>query len=164
MTSGVAKPMTRAAASGMNVGVNAAVRWGLAVVAAAGLAVDAWTHFDVADLYDFNRTSTVNEGVLFRVEASLAIVAAVWILIRPGLLSALFTVLLAGGGAALLVVYRYVDVGTLGPLPNMHEPIWYREKTVSLIGELVATGAALVLLAVLLVSARRASRRTAVHA
>jgi hypothetical protein len=46
----------------------------------------------------------------------------------------------------------------------MHEPIWYREKTVSLIGELVATGAALVLLAVLLVSARRASRRTAVHA
>ncbi|MDT4891382.1 MAG: hypothetical protein QOE97_417 [Pseudonocardiales bacterium] len=144
--------------------MNKPTRWALAVVAAAGLVVDAWTHFDLAHLYDFNRTSTVNEGVLFRVEASLAIVAAVWILVRPGYLSAAFTVLLAGGGAALLVVYRYVDVGKLGPLPNMHEPIWYREKTVSLIGELVATAAALVLLAALPVLNRRRAARTAVSA
>jgi hypothetical protein len=140
------------------VGMNTVVRWSLVVVAVAGLIVDAWTHLDLAHLYTFNTTGTLNEGVLFRVEAGLAIAAAVWILLRPGILSAIGTVLVAGGGAVLLVVYRYVDVGKLGPIPNMHEPIWYHEKVVSLIGELVALAAALAFVAVAYL-ARSSSRR-----
>jgi drug/metabolite transporter (DMT)-like permease len=139
--------------------MNPIVRWGLVLLVVAGLVVDAWTHFDVAHLYTFNRTSTVNEGVLFRVEAVIALVSAALILARPNALTATFAALVAGGGAALLVLYRYVDVGKLGPLPNMHEPIWYDEKVVSLIGELVAFVAAAALLAGIALTRRAAPTR-----
>jgi hypothetical protein len=127
--------------------MNVFVRWGLVLLVVAGLVVDAWTHFDLAHLYVFNRTNTLNEGVLFRVEAVIALVAAVLVLVRPNVLTALFSAAVAGGGAVLLVLYRYVDVGKIGPIPNMHEPIWFDEKVVSLVGELVAFVAAAGLLA-----------------
>jgi hypothetical protein len=98
----------------------------------------------------------VNEGVLFRIEGAAAVVVAVLVLVRQNVLTAALTVLLAGGGAALLVLYRYVAVGKIGPIPNMYEPIWFQEKVVSLIGELVAVVAGLALLAISL-SARRRS-------
>ena len=45
-----------------------------------------------------------------------------------------------GVGAVLL--YGLVDVGTLGPLPDMYDPTWSTEKVVSLIAEgLAALGA-----------------------
>jgi hypothetical protein len=88
------------------------------------------------------------------VEAALAIAAALWLLVRPGLLSASFAVLVAGGGAAVLLIYRYVNVGKIGPIPNMYDPEWFTEKNWSLVGELVATAAALALLGVAAVSRR----------
>jgi hypothetical protein len=50
----------------------------------------------------------------------------------------------------LLLLYRFVDVGELGPLPNMYEPLWYDEKSAAAWGEAVAAtaSAALVLLVV----------------
>jgi hypothetical protein len=33
------------------------------------------------------------------------------------------------------VLYRYVDVGSIGPIPNMYEPAWFGEKTHSAIAE-----------------------------
>jgi hypothetical protein len=140
--------------------MNAFVRWPLAAVIAAGLAVDAYTHFDLAHEFSFNSTGTVNEGVLFQVEAVLAILSGLLILYRQNVWTALLVVLVAGGGAAALLLYRYVDVGKIGPLPSMYEPIWFREKVISLIGELVALGGALVLLAASLLMRRRAPRRT----
>jgi hypothetical protein len=132
------------------------LRWVLVGIAVVGLGIDAWTHFDLASLYRFNRTSVVNEAVLFRVEASLAIVAAVWLVLQPKLLAILFSVALTGGGAFLLVLYRYVDVGKIGPIPNMYEPIWTGEKQLALAGELIALVASLVLLG-MYVYDRRAS-------
>jgi hypothetical protein len=142
--------------------MNALTRWALAVVAAAGLGIDAFTHLDLARLYRFNTTGTVNEGVLFQIEAALAIVAGLWILLRPGVLSSAFTLLVAGGGAFVLLLYRYVNVGKIGPIPNMYDPGWFTEKKWSLAGELVAVGASLVLLVLALVS-HRSSRRTGVR-
>jgi hypothetical protein len=139
--------------------MNALTRWALAVVAAAGLGIDAFTHLDLAHLYQANTTGTVNEGVLFQIEAALAIVAGIWILLRPGVLSAAFTLLVAGGGAFVLLLYRYVNVGKIGPIPNMWDPGWFPEKKWSLAGELIAVGASLVLLVLALVS-HRTSRRT----
>jgi multisubunit Na+/H+ antiporter MnhC subunit len=127
--------------------MNALVRWGLILIAVLGLGIDAYTHLDLAKLYSGNTTGTVNEGVLFQIEASLAIVAGLWLLVRPGILSVVFTLLITGGGAAALLVYRYVNVGKIGPIPNMWEPIWTTEKQWSLAGELIAFVAALVLLA-----------------
>ena len=129
--------------------MKAITRWAMAVLAAAGLGIDAYTHLDLAHLYAFNTTGALNEGALFRVEAALAIGAAVWLLVRPALRSAGFAALVAGGGAAVLLIYRYVDVGKIGPVPNMYDPEWFTEKKWSLAGEVLATGAALVLLGAL---------------
>ena len=141
--------------------MNAVARWGLIVVALVGLGIDAYTHLDLAHLYMGNTTGTVNEGVLFQIEAGLAIAAGVWLLLRPGVLSIIATVLITAGGAAALVVYRYYDIGKIGPIPNMHEPIWFTEKKWSLAGELIALVAVLVLLAITVLNRRRAPRGAA---
>lgn len=52
--------------------------------------------------------------------------------------------LVAASAVGALVLYYYVDMGALGPLPDMYEPVWYMEKTVSLAGEGGAALAALV--------------------
>ncbi len=134
--------------------MNPIARWGLVVAAVAGLAVDAYTHLDLAHGYDVNRTDVVSQGTLFRVEAVLAIAVAVLLIVRRTVWTALATVAVAGGGLATLLLYRYVDVGKIGPLPPMYEPIWYTEKSWSAAGETIAAGAALGLL-VLAMSSQR---------
>jgi hypothetical protein len=52
-------------------------------------------------------------------------------------------------------------VGKIGPVPDMYEPIWFTEKVVSLVGELIAVAGALVLIAVLLVQRRHSPRESA---
>jgi hypothetical protein len=42
-----------------------------------------------------------------------------------------------------VLLYRYVDVPALGPIPSMYEPLWFPEKTLSAVAEAVATLAAL---------------------
>jgi uncharacterized membrane protein YagU involved in acid resistance len=124
-----------------------------------GLAIDAYTHLDLASGYQFNRTSTVSEETLFRVESIFAIVAAVAVVLRANIWTALVAIAVAGGGLALLLVYRYVNVGTVGPVPNMYEPLWFAEKSWSAIGEALAVVAAVVLL----VTTRRAGHRSTVR-
>jgi hypothetical protein len=123
-----------------------AVRTVLTVIVAAGLAIDAYVHLDLASTYDVVKTSTLSQGDLFRVEAALAIVAGVALLVRPRRYTAWFAFLVSAGGVAAVLVYRWVDVGKLGPLPNMYEPYWYGEKTLSLVAEAIAAAAAAVLL------------------
>jgi ABC-type Fe3+-siderophore transport system permease subunit len=135
--------------------MNAIARWTLTGLAVLGLAVDAYTHFDLATQYQFNRTSTVSQETLFRLEAVLAIVAAVAIIVRANIWTALLVIAVAGGGLALLLIYRYVNVGQLGPLPNMYEPLWFTEKSWSAVGEAVAAVAALGLLGGVLIGRRR---------
>jgi hypothetical protein len=44
-----------------------------------------------------------------------------------------------------LVLYRYFDPGAaLGPLPDMYEPFWYGEKTLTAFAEAAATIAAII--------------------
>lgn len=133
-------------------------RWALVAITVIGLGIDAYTHFDLAGMYAFNKTSVVSEATLFRIEAVLAILAAIAILIRRNLLTATFALLVAAGGLALLLLYRYVNVGKIGPLPNMYDPLWFKEKTISAIGEAVAVVGALGLL---IEASVRRRRRTA---
>jgi hypothetical protein len=122
------------------------VRWVLVAIAVVGLAIDAYTHFKTADNYDGNTTGTVNQGVLFRIEASVAIIAAVALIVRANMLTAAFALLVAGGGLALLLLYRYVAVGKIGPIPDMTEMLWYGQKTSSAVGEAIAVVASAALL------------------
>jgi hypothetical protein len=121
---------------------------GLSVIVAAGLAVDAYVHLDLAGNYDAVKTSTLSQGDLFRAEAAVAILAALAILIRPRWYTAAFAVVVAASALAALLVYRYDNLGAIGPLPSMYEPVWFAKKTVAAIAEAVSTLTAAALLAV----------------
>ena len=69
-------------------------------------------------------TGTVSQGALFRTEAVVAIVAALLVLIRPRRSSWVAALLVAGSALGAVLLYRYVDVGSLGPLPDMYENTW----------------------------------------
>ena len=106
----------------------------LALLAAAGLAYDAYVHLDLAHVYDGNGSS-ITQGGLFRAEAVIAILVGVAVLASDHWMVWAAAGLTGLGGAALVVLYRYVDVGAIGPVPNMHEPVWYAEKSRSAIAE-----------------------------
>ena len=121
----------------------------LMAVVIAGLAIDAYVHLHLASAFDGIRTSSISQGDLFRVEAGLAIVAAVALALRPRRYTAAFAFLVAAGGVFAVLLYQYVNVGKIGPLPNMYDPFWSTEKALSLIGEAAAALSALWLVAVM---------------
>ncbi len=139
--------------------MNRILGWALALVVVVGLAIDAYNHFNVASQYAGVKTSTVSQATLFRVEAALAVLAAVLVVVWASRLSALFALAVAGGGLILLVLYRYVDVGRLGPIPDMYQPIWnVPGKKWSVAGEVIAIVGSLALLAHGFVGARSERR------
>jgi peptidoglycan/LPS O-acetylase OafA/YrhL len=114
------------------------------VLAAAGLAVNAYVHADLASGYD-QVAASVSQGDLFRLEAALGALAALLVLVWRRLPADLFAFVVAAGGLALLLVYLYVDVGEFGPFPDMYEPEWYAEKTLAAVAQAVAVVAAVLL-------------------
>jgi hypothetical protein len=120
---------------------------GIGLVVAVGLAVDAVVHLRLAPDYQLAAPGGIGQGNLFRIAAGAAILAALWVLVRPGRLSFAAAFLVAAGALAAVLLYRYVDVPALGPVPSMYEPLWFPEKTFSAVAEAVAAGAALVGLA-----------------
>jgi hypothetical protein len=66
--------------------------------------------------------------------------------------------LVAATGTAAVVVYRYFDVGAIGPIPDMYDPYWAPpEKTLSAVAEGLAALAALALLVMFHLRARSAA-------
>ena len=118
----------------------------LRLVVVTGLAVDVYVHLHLAAGYDAN-TAVISEGALFRLEAGVAAVAALLVLLTRTQIGVMVALLVAAGGVGAVLLYQNVDVGAVGPLPNMYEPLSYLEKTYSLIAEAVAALAALALLA-----------------
>lgn len=125
---------------------------------AGGLIVDARIHLKLAVVYDSIRSSSISQGDLFRIEGGLAIAAAVLILLVRRWVTAFLAEAVAGGGLIALLVYRYVDIGAIGPLPPMYEPAWYPDKVDTCIAQAVATAASLCLLLVATYRARTAGR------
>ena len=124
------------------------VRLFLRLVVIAGLVVDVYVHWHLAPNFDTLKGSgspSISQGELFRVEAVLALVAMVLVGVVHRRWTVALAFLVAAGGAAAVLLYRYVDVGAIGPLPNMYDALWYTEKTVSVIAEAAAAVAALVL-------------------
>ena len=125
--------------------VSSATRWVLTLVTAGGLAVDAYVHWHLAASFDSLVSASsphLSQGQLFRVEAVLALVAMVLVLATRRRFAALLALLVAAGGVGAVLLYGFVDVGALGPLPDMYDPAWSTEKVISLIAEgLAALGA-----------------------
>ncbi len=99
------------------------VSWVLRIATAAALGIDAAVHASDASGYDAVE-ATISQGQLFRVEAAVAIVAGLLVLIRPRPTSWAIAFLVAVSALATVLLYRYVDVGQLGPIPDMYENTW----------------------------------------
>jgi hypothetical protein len=85
--------------------------------------VDAVVHWQNASAYDAV-TGAVSQGMLFRAEAAAAVAAGLGVLVRPRPSSWVAALLVAASALVAVVLYRYVDVGVLGPMPDMDENTW----------------------------------------
>jgi len=131
----------------------------LAAVTAALLAVDAYVHLNDASQYESFKSSVMSEGTLFRIQGIVAIVVAVAVLIWPRVITWVLAILVSGSAAVAVVLYTYVNVGALGPLPNLYENTWSPPgKVVSAMAE---AAAALVAIAGLVMTLRM--RRRSAH-
>lgn len=136
------------------------VRVVLRVLVAAALIVDAIVHLHLASNYQLAAPGGIGAGNVFRIEAALAIAAAVYVLVlgsRPAFLVAGIITITA---FAAVLVYRYVDVPPLGPIPGMYEPVWFTGKTVSAIAE--GLGAVLAGIAIMILPRRHGGKRHAI--
>ena len=131
----------------------------LRFIAVGGLVVDARVHLKLAVAYDSIKTSTISQGDLFRIEGWLAIAAAALILLIRRPLTDFFAAAVAGGGLVALLIYRYVDLGAIGPLPSMYEPAWYPDKVHTCIAQAIATAMCLCLLLIAATGPIRLARR-----
>jgi hypothetical protein len=96
----------------------------LALGISVALAIDAYVHATSASAYDPGSGALISEGNLFRAEALVSGVVAVLVLIRPSRWSFLAALVVAASALGAVVLYRYVNVGAIGPLPNLYEPTW----------------------------------------
>jgi hypothetical protein len=125
-------------------------QWTLILLAVAGLVVDAIVHLDLASAFAHVRTSAISQADLFRIEAVVALLVAGALLLHPRRSTALAVFVVAASAAVAVVVYRYVDVGRIGPVPNMYDPYWQPVgKWLSAVAEVVAAGASAALAGVL---------------
>jgi hypothetical protein len=99
------------------------VSWSLRVGTAAALGIDAVVHLQNASTYD-NVKATFTQGGLFRAEAGVAIAVGLLVLLWPRRVSWIVAFLVAASALGAVLLYRYVDVGPLGPIPNMYENTW----------------------------------------
>lgn len=126
------------------------------LLVAVGLAIDAAIHLRLASDYQLAYPQGIGGGNLFRIEAAVATAAAVYVLVRGSRLSYIVALLVALSAFAAVVLTRYVETPSLGPLPSMYEPIWFFEKSLSAAAEGIAALAAAI-------GAAIAPRRTAVR-
>jgi hypothetical protein len=120
----------------------------LRFLVAAALAVDAIVHLRLASDYQLAAPGGIGQGNLFKIEAAVAIAVGLYVLIigsRTAYAAAFFV---AASALAAVLLYRYVDVPAIGPIPSMYEPLWFFQKTLSAVAEgaatLLATGGFLV--------------------
>jgi hypothetical protein len=129
---------------------------GLRVLVAAALAVDAVVHLRLASDYQLAAPGGIGQGNLFRIEAVVAIAVGLFVLVigHRAAYAAAFIVAASALGAVL--VYRYIDVPAIGPIPSMYEPLWYFQKSLSAVAE--GAGAVLAACGLVLGLKRQVSR------
>lgn len=107
----------------------------LRLLIAAALGIDAVVHLDLASGYQLGAPGGIGEGNLFRIEAAVAILVGLYVLIRGSRPAYAAAVVVAGSAFIAVLLYRYVDIPAIGPLPSMYEPVWFFEKTLSAAAE-----------------------------
>jgi hypothetical protein len=133
----------------------------LRVLAAAALGVSAYVHLHLAHLYAY--PGTISGTDLFRAQGVVAAVVAV-VLLATGHRWAWVAAALVGlASFGAVMLYRYVDVGAIGPLPNMYDATW-RPSPDKLLSALVEIALPLLWLVHVAVGTRSGRREHAVPA
>jgi len=107
----------------------------LRVLAAAALGISAYVHLHLASRYAY--PGTINGEDLFRAQGIVAAVVAVALLVTGNRWVWLAAAAIGLASFVAVMLYRYVDVGAIGPLPNMYDSTWQPlpEKLLSAIAE-----------------------------
>lgn len=106
--------------------------------AAAGLVVSAVVHVQLAPGYQQGAPGGIGQGTLFLVQAGAAVLAAVFVLLKGSRAAFASAAVVGLSSLAAVILYRYVQVPAIGPLPSMYEPVWYTAKVVTAVAEGVA--------------------------
>lgn len=112
--------------------------WVLQVGTAAGLVVSAVIHLQLAPGYQQAAPGGIGQGTLFLVQAGAAALAAVFVLLKGSRTAFAAAAVIALSSLAAVIIYRYVQVPAIGPLPSMYEPVWYSTKVVTAVTEAAA--------------------------
>jgi hypothetical protein len=108
--------------------------WAVRAATAAGLAIDGYVHLNLAGLYA-EAGGTINEGVLFRIEAAVALLAACAVIAVGRRACYLAGLAVAGSALAVMLVSRYLDLRQIGPFPDLYDPVWFPEKLLAAFAE-----------------------------
>lgn len=100
-----------------------------------GLAVDAFVHLRMAPVMDIAAPGGLGGGTLFRVQGGIAAAAAVLLLLTGRRWSYALAAVVALSALVPVLLYHFVDVPAIGPVPSMHDPLWSPEKVVSIVAE-----------------------------
>ncbi|MEC5193143.1 putative membrane protein YphA (DoxX/SURF4 family) [Arthrobacter sp. MP_M7] len=117
--------------------------WVLRVCVAAALTVSAVIHVQLAPGYQQAAPGGLGQGTLFLVQAGAAALAAVFVLLRGSRTAFAAAAVMGFSSLAAVILYRYVQVPAIGPLPSMYEPVWYTAKTITAVAEAIAGALAL---------------------
>lgn len=112
-------------------------RVALRVLAAAALGVSAYVHLHLAHRYGY--PGTISGETVFRVQGITAAVIAVALLATGNKWVWMAAALIGLASFAAVMLYRYVDVGAIGPLPNMNDATWKPtpDKPLSAVAEIL---------------------------
>jgi len=134
-------------------------RWSITDVAlrllgAAALAISSYVHLHGAHFYK-TLGDSITQADLFYVQGVVAALVALWVLVAGTRWAWVAVALVGAASFAAVMTYRYVNVGAIGPIPNMYEPTWQtNEKLLSAYAE----AAAVVVAAIALLSRPRRTR------
>jgi hypothetical protein len=128
----------------------------LRVLVAAGLIISAVIHLQLASGFQQAAPAGIGGGNLFRIQAIVSILAALYVLIKGSRAAYAVAAVVALSALAAVVLYRYVQVPAIGPIPSMYEPVWYAKKTLTAVAEAVA--GVLAVVGFVLVQRHRTSR------
>lgn len=111
----------------------------LRLLVLAALVIDAVVHWQLAPGYQLAAPGGIGQGNLFRLEAIAAVLAGLYVLVRGSRPAYAAALVVAGSAFIAVLLYRYVDIPALGPLPAMYEPVWFFEKALSAVAEGLGT-------------------------
>ncbi|WP_258069852.1 hypothetical protein [Arthrobacter sp. SX1312] len=97
--------------------------------------MSAVIHFQLAAGFQQAAPAGIGGGNLFRIQGAVAVLAALYVLVRGTQPSFLLAAGVALASLVAVIAYRYIQIPAIGPIPSMYEPVWYTAKTITAVAE-----------------------------